>query len=345
MPAKEKLLKFMKIQQRLSTSKQKAVVAIAIAVWTVWLTTLGVQEAISYLISNWQIDLTMVFGSMIAGGTSVGGGAVAFPVFTKLLHMAPHDAKVFSLAIQSVGMSAASLAICVTSIRVEWRVIVWTSIGGVFGIFMGLAFLAPFLPPDVIKMSFTMMLSSLAVTLLLSDVRQCNFTVCNWSFRERGILLLTGILGGIMSALVGNGIDIFTFSVMVLLFRISEKVATPTSVVLMAINAVAGFALEVFVFKDFTEPIRGYWLAAIPIVVVGAPLGAMFCSLLRRETIANILIGLIAIEMVTSLLLIPLRPVVIYFSLTTLILFSSLNYWMYCTKIYAVKHVGKKYNY
>jgi uncharacterized membrane protein YfcA len=44
--------------------------------------------------------------------------------------------------------------------------------------------------------------------------------------------------GGLMSGLVG--IDIVTFSVMVLLFRISEKIATPTSVILMALNAVIG---------------------------------------------------------------------------------------------------------
>jgi hypothetical protein len=55
----------------------------------------------------WVVRLS--FGSMIAGGTSLGGGAVAFPVFTKVLHITPYDAKVFSLAIQSVGMSAASL--------------------------------------------------------------------------------------------------------------------------------------------------------------------------------------------------------------------------------------------
>ncbi|MDJ0901719.1 MAG: hypothetical protein QNJ55_23255 [Xenococcus sp. MO_188.B8] len=67
--------------------------------------------AFSYLLDNWQVALTMVFGSEIAGETSVGGGAVAFPVFTKVLHIAPQDAKLFSLAIQSVGMTAASVAI------------------------------------------------------------------------------------------------------------------------------------------------------------------------------------------------------------------------------------------
>ena len=155
----------MKIVPRLPMSKRVIVLAIAISFWTAWLTILGYQEAFHHLISNWQIALTMLFGSIIAGGTSIGGGAVAFPVFTKLLHIPIHDAKVFSLAIQSVGMSAASLAICLTGIRVEWQVIRWGSLGGFLGIFLGLGYLAPVLPPDVLKMSFTIMLGSFAMTL------------------------------------------------------------------------------------------------------------------------------------------------------------------------------------
>ena len=94
---------------------------VAVVVWTAWLTSLGSSSAFSHLIANWQISLTMVFGSMVAGGTATGGGAVAFPVFTKLLHIPPHDAKVFCLAIQSVGMSAAALTILVKGLRVDHR--------------------------------------------------------------------------------------------------------------------------------------------------------------------------------------------------------------------------------
>lgn len=321
----------MKIIPRLPISKAVIVLAIAITTWTAWLTILGYQEAFSHLISNWQIALTMLFGSMIAGGTSVGGGAVAFPVFTKLLHIPPHDAKVFSLAIQSVGMTAASIAICLTGIRVEWRVIRWGSLGGLFGIFLGLGYLAPVLPPDVLKMSFTIMLTSFAITLftLNQNRKQCHLYIPSRQFQQRGIIFVAGFFGGIMSGLVGNGIDILLFSVMVLLWRINEKVATPTSVILMAINAISGFILQIFVFKDFSDTVQSYWLAAIPIVVVGAPLGAIFCSLLRREMIAHMLIFLILMEMITSILLIPLRPLVLYSSFISLILFSYLNYWMY----------------
>lgn len=61
----------------------------------------------------------MLFGSMVAGGTSMGGGAVAFPVLTKLLEVPPHEAKVFALAIQSVGMTAATLTIIAMQIKMD----------------------------------------------------------------------------------------------------------------------------------------------------------------------------------------------------------------------------------
>ena len=83
---------------------------LALFIWTVWL-FLGGLNALHHLLIDWKVALTMVFGSMVGGGTSEGGGAIAFPIFTKLLHIAPSDARNFSLAIQSVGMGAASLSI------------------------------------------------------------------------------------------------------------------------------------------------------------------------------------------------------------------------------------------
>ena len=114
----------------LSLNRRLVFIPIALFVWSLWLTILTPWYALANFWENWQVALTMMFGSMVAGATSLGGGAVAFPVFTKLLEIPFQDAKVFSLAIQSVGMGAASLAICLTGIAVEWRVIRWGSLGG-----------------------------------------------------------------------------------------------------------------------------------------------------------------------------------------------------------------------
>jgi hypothetical protein len=97
-------------QKRPKRSAHRFNLTKALLVWALWL-AFGGRVAIYHLFADWKVALTMVFGSLVGGGTSEGGGAIAFPIFTKLLHIAPRDARNFSLAIQSVGMGAASLSI------------------------------------------------------------------------------------------------------------------------------------------------------------------------------------------------------------------------------------------
>lgn len=294
----------------------------ASVVWLLWF-YYSAPATFTILQDNWPISLTMVFGSFFAGATSTGGGAFAFPVLTKILQISPADARTFSLAIQSVGMSAAAAMIVVMNIRVEWYVIVWAGLGGIFGIIFG-AFLAPQIPPDLIKMLFTALVVSFATTLVLLDrsERESYPPQALFSVDQKWIIVFAGFCGGVMSGLVGNGIDIVCFSVMVLLFRISERVATPTAVVLMAFNSLVGFSLHVFYLKDFSPRVESYWLAAIPVVVVGAPLGAFVCSRMSNRAIAFVLVGLILIELATSLWILPLSPQNIVVGLGTFTLAS-----------------------
>lgn len=316
---------------------------IILSVWFVWGVYLTECEPLAAIYRHWEISLTMLFGSFIAGATSEGGGAVAFPVFTKLLNVSPHDAKVFSLAIQSVGMTSASLLIILLRIPVDWRVIRWASLGGFAGITLSVTVLAPMLSPDVTKILFTVIVSSFAITLFALNqgiqLRHQRLPVSG-PF-ETGLLVLFGFIGGVVSGMVGNGIDIITFSLMVLLFRMSEKVATPTSVLLMAINAIAGFLLYSFVVDGFTAQVKAYWLAAIPVVVVGAPMGALFCSRLSRQTIANVLLGLIAVELVSTLMLVRFDKTIGMISLLTFFCLSSIYFLMYRTEYYRQILVGQ----
>ena len=59
----------------------------------------------------WSVSATMTLGSFVAGATAEGGAAVAFPVFTKLLHIPAGDARTFGLMIQAVGMTMAGVMI------------------------------------------------------------------------------------------------------------------------------------------------------------------------------------------------------------------------------------------
>jgi len=76
-----------------------------------WACFMAFTDGWSLLMDWWEIPLTMSFGSFIAGFSAEGGGAVAFPIFTKVLHIPAHEARQFSLLIQSIGMTMATLFI------------------------------------------------------------------------------------------------------------------------------------------------------------------------------------------------------------------------------------------
>ena len=293
--------------------------AIALLVWAMWL-VFGGRLAIYHLFADWKVALTMVFGSLVGGGTSEGGGAIAFPIFTKLLHIAPRDARNFSLAIQSVGMGAASLSILYLHIPIERRALFYAGIPGVIGVVFGAYFVAPLIPPVFVRTSFTVLVTSMGVALLLINREKTvlrNERIPIFGASEKSILITAGFLGGVVSALVGTGINSVVFMVMVLLFRVNEKIVTPTTVILMTMVTIPGFLLHVFVLRDFTPIVMGYWLAAVPIVAVGAPAGALICSHMKRHSIVILLLLLISLEFLSTLLLVPMSRPVLWVSLLT----------------------------
>ena len=81
------------------------------------------------------MSITMIFGAMVAGMTSEGGGAVAFPVMTLALHISPSVARDFSLGIQSCGMSAAAFTIFWMKLKIEKHSLLFCSIG-IYSIFL-----------------------------------------------------------------------------------------------------------------------------------------------------------------------------------------------------------------
>lgn len=203
----------------------------------------------------------MAFGSMVGGGTSEGGGAVAFPVFTKLLHISAYDARNFSLAIQSVGMGSASLSIFFLRIPIERRALLYAGIPAIAGVIFGAIWIAPFIPQMIVRTSFTVLVACIGIALLLlnresGDLR--NSKLPWFGSEERIILITAGFLGGIVSALVGTGENSVIFMVLVLLFRINEKIATPATVVLMTMATIPGFLVHLSWLKDFSSAVTGY---------------------------------------------------------------------------------------
>jgi uncharacterized protein len=279
-----------------------------IAIYSVWATYLTVNERWWVMTEYWPATVTMIGGSIVAGSTAEGGAAVAFPVFTKVLNIHSSDARTFGLMIQSFGMGMASVMIFVRRIPVLSHVIVWVSLGGVLGQIIGTFFII--MPEPYPRILFTSVAGLFGVAMFISRwVLQWKprTTLRGWTRGNRNKVrfFLLGIAGGWFAAHTGSGIDMLTFIALTLAFGINEKISTPTTVVIMAVNSMVGFFLRAVVVQD-VGVMWDYWLAAVPVVIVGAPLGAVLASKVKRDHIILFLLFLITLEVVTTIWLVPI---------------------------------------
>jgi uncharacterized membrane protein YfcA len=300
-------------------------------VWAAWLVGMVTGDRWGLFAEGWFMSVTMAFGSFIAGATSEGGGAVAFPVMTLLFGIAPATARDFSLMIQTVGMVAAGITILATRIPVERHALVWSSLGGAVGVILGLEWIVDLLPPAFAKMLFTSTWLAFAFALWLINRyhdREVHHEIRHFLPRHGVLLFLTGIAGGVISSITGSGLDITTFSLLVLRLRINEKIATPTSVVLMGINAAVGFAWKAGAGGGMAPEAWGYWWVCVPIVVVGAPFGAWFIKHRSRLFVAGLLYLSIGAQFIAAVLIVPLTPALVVFSLAIFLGGLSFFRWM-----------------
>merc|ERR1712146_29703 len=91
------------------------------------------------------------------------------------------------------------------------------------------------------------------------------------------------------------GICICSFATLVLYFRVSEKTATPTSIILMSVNTVLGF-IAISLHHIIEDASWKSLYVCIPICTIGAPLGAVFSAYWHRLVHAVIIYGVELIQ-------------------------------------------------
>ena len=100
----------------------------ATVVWVIWWSYMFFTKD-SFAVFNEKIgsfnkplflvSITMIFGALVAGATSEGGAAIAFPVLTLTMGVSPPIARDFSYLIQSVGMTSAAFSILFMGVKIE----------------------------------------------------------------------------------------------------------------------------------------------------------------------------------------------------------------------------------
>ncbi|MEM9609580.1 MAG: TSUP family transporter [Actinomycetota bacterium] len=306
-----------------------ALSALATIVWLVAVSSAGMFGRIA---GHWESTVTMLFGSFLAGSSPEGGGAVAFPVFTKALDVPGPIARTFGLSIQAVGMSMAVAAIVINRRAMHARSLQLAVPSAVVGFVLGITVLGRpdelFWPSTIgtpwVKATFSIVLATTSLMMLRhlrGDVDEVP-----WSRRLDGIVLVAAFAGGLLSSLTGTGANIAVFLVLVMIAGVRPHVALPTSIAVMAVVSVVGLlllglvdgALHVAVeggrvvsvggepadLEAERADLLGLWLAAVPVVVWGAPLGSFCITLVRESTVVRFVAALAAIEVLTTVVLV-----------------------------------------
>ncbi len=310
--------------------------ALAGAATAIWAVVVVAADLGARVLENWESTVTMLFGSFLAGSSPEGGGAVAFPVFTKALEVPGPVARTFGLSIQAVGMTMASVAILLSGRPFHRRAAVVGSIAAVAGFLVAVALLGQpdqlFWPSTIstpwVKATFSIVLATTSI-IMIAHLRHGDAAhrELAWNRKLDLGLVLVAAAGGLLASLTGTGANILVFLFLVALADVLPKTALPTAIMIMTAVSVVGLVvfglfdgqLAVETVGDRVvsvggEPadldagradLLGLWLAAVPVVVWGAPLGSLAASLIREEHLVKFVAGLAAFEVLTTFLLVP----------------------------------------
>ncbi|NNL03921.1 MAG: sulfite exporter TauE/SafE family protein [Xanthomonadales bacterium] len=255
------------------------------------------------VLSHWPMAAAMAVGSYVAGSTPMGGGTVGFPVLVLLMDLPATLGRDFSFAIQAVGMTSAGIYILCSKRELEWPMLRAALPGALLGTPLGILFVAPLASDLFIKLLFASTWCSFGLLHLrrIDEITSYEgMTPHDVSFDHR-VGFAVGFLGGLsVASITGVGIDMLIYMVLVLWCHADLKIAIPTSVVLMAFTSLVGVlvklmlgGLEVGTFEN--------WLAAAPVVALGAPFGALVVNRVGRRPTLLVVSALCVLQFVWTL--------------------------------------------
>ncbi|MGI9658648.1 MAG: sulfite exporter TauE/SafE family protein [Gaiellaceae bacterium] len=317
--------------------RSAAVYCVPAAVTVGWLVAVLVADELGRVAEHWESTITMIFGSFLAGSSPEGGGAVAFPIFTKVLEAPAAVARTFSLSIQAVGMTVASIVILLARRTIEWRAFGVAVPLGIAGFFVGLFVLGDSrelfwgfrVSPAYAKVTFTVTLAAMAYlmfVMLRSEDKGADRCPI-WNTRVTVGLAGAAFVGGAITSLTGTGVNVMLFLFIVLMAGLHPRVGVPTSILTMASLSIVGFVALSLLHGQFDlgfnsageivsvsdrvaetpldasrADLFGFWLAAVPVVVWGAPLGTWVVHVLHERRLIMFVGVLASAEVLTTII-------------------------------------------
>lgn len=250
----------------------------------IWALLFAAFNSLTFLAEHWYYPAIMVLGAFVAGLTPEGGGAVAFPVLSVFLDVKREMARDFSLMIQSVGMTSAS--IWILSRRGHhlpaYKPVLWFVPVSFAGFVAGMWTLQT-IPVFIIQALFLSLILTFALAYVFGDHRGERPLLTASGPADHTMLSAVLFLGGMCASLFGTGADIVIYTLLVTRFRMQEKIATHISIMVMAAISILGYAYRFFWDGDISDYQIRTWLCAWPVVLFMAPFGSYVLSKLNVE--------------------------------------------------------------
>lgn len=268
------------------------------AMMILWVALFAAFNSIPFLIDHWYYPAIMVLGAFVAGLTPEGGGAVAFPVLSVFLNIDRSMARDFSLMIQSVGMTSASIWILSRKDAVlsAYTPVLWFVPVSFAGFVFGMTMLQG-IPVYIIQALFLSLIMTFAIAYVSSKHRGTRTSLAALTLSDKAGLAAMLFLGGIAASLFGTGADIILYTILVTRFRLDEKVATHQSIMVMAAISLLGYLYRYFWEGTITDYQVRTWLCAYPVVLFMAPFGSYVLSRLNVEWMLRGIVALNIFQM------------------------------------------------
>ena len=265
-----------------------------ISALVVWVFLFATFNDVSFLASHWHYPAIMVLGAFVAGLTPEGGGAVAFPVLSVFFEVDRVVARDFSLMIQSIGMTSASIFILShrDNRLATYKPLLWFIPVAFVGFVIGMSLLQA-IPVYIIQALFLSLITTFAIAYFHSKHRGDLMRLAIGGHSDRASLIVILFLGGMCASLFGTGADIILYTLLVTRFTMKEKIATHMSIILMASISVLGYAYRHFIDAGLRPEQFKTWLCAYPVVLFMAPFGT---HILQRMNVEWMLRGIVVLN-------------------------------------------------
>lgn len=251
-----------------------------LAAWLVAVLGFGLWPRIA---DHWATSVAMVFGAYIGGSTPLGGGTVGFPLLVLIFDEPASLGRGFSLCIQATGLTSATLYMLCARRPLVTRTLLWAGVAATFATPLTLWLLTPLVDDAFVTLAFGCIWGGFGLLTLVKLREVLTFDrVPEFSPRfEMLVGLGAGALGGLAAGLTGVGANMVLYTVLILLYRADIRAAIASAIFLMCYTSILGASCSA-ALGTLDSEILFNWLAAAPIVVVGAPLGALALKLIPR---------------------------------------------------------------